>query len=212
MNAINWGSQPAASSIVPCRLLKHCPMMESHAKDPDPLPRLVHIGEIEFNLGEVVTGDATPQGTSMFCPIVGGHLKTVYPLPEGFGINSKATEGLRAEVLPGGGDNPLIYNNELAQINVSVIAKGQNNDHEFGITSFGLCEWNKLIFDMFNQNPEARSSEMGEINAWQVFRIKTDSPEYFWLNWACIIGQEKVIYKDSRLSTTHMKLFQFLVK
>lgn len=49
--------------------------MESHTKDPEPLPRLVHIGEIQFKLGEVVTGNSTPRGTFLFCPIIGGELK-----------------------------------------------------------------------------------------------------------------------------------------
>jgi hypothetical protein len=34
-----------------------------------------------------------------------------------------------------------------------------------------ICEWNKLIFDMMGQTAAARSTEMGEINAWQVFRM-----------------------------------------
>ncbi|KAJ5237725.1 hypothetical protein N7489_007816 [Penicillium chrysogenum] len=186
--------------------------MEPQTKDPDPLPRLVHIGDIQFNLGEVTTGGVTPRGNFIFCPITGGHFTTVFPLPDGFGIHSEAIEGLRAEVLPGGGDYPLIHNNELAELNVSVVAKGLNNDHIFRITSFGICEWNKLIFDMMGQTAAARSTEMGEINAWQVFRINTDSPEYAWLNWACIIGQERLIYEDGRMAKTHMKLFQFLVK
>ncbi|KAH7113722.1 hypothetical protein B0J11DRAFT_541178 [Dendryphion nanum] len=186
--------------------------MASRTKDPDPLPRLVHIGEIHFNLGEVTTGGVTPRGSFIFCPITGGHFTTVFPLPDGFGIHSEATEGLRAEVLPGGGDYPLIHNNELAELNVSVVAKGLNNDHIFRITSFGICEWNKLIFDMMDQTADARSTEMGEVNAWQVLRINTDSPEYAWLNWACIIGQERLIYENGRMATTHMKLFQFLVK
>ena len=49
--------------------------MEPQTKDPDPLPRLVHIGEIQFNLGEVTTGGVTPRGTFIFCPITGGELK-----------------------------------------------------------------------------------------------------------------------------------------
>jgi hypothetical protein len=46
--------------------------MEFRTKDLDPLPRLVHIGEIQFHLGEVTTGGVTPRGTFIFCPITGG--------------------------------------------------------------------------------------------------------------------------------------------
>ncbi|KAI9046666.1 hypothetical protein LZ554_009407 [Drepanopeziza brunnea f. sp. 'monogermtubi'] len=207
--------------------------MESPTKDDaattdtDPLPRLVHIGEIEFHLGEVTIGRETPRGTFLFCPITGGHFTTVFPLPSGFGIHhSTATAGLRAEILPGGGDYPLIHDGERAELNVSVVAKslinnnnnnsnsnGDNNERDiFRITSFGVCEWNDLVVDMMGQAAGARSTQLGEVNAWQVFRFNTDSREYAWLNWACVIGQERLLYEDGRMAKTQMKLFQFLVR
>jgi hypothetical protein len=65
---------------------------------------------------------------------------------------------------------------------------------------------------MLGQKADARSTDMGEVNAWQVARINTDSPEYAWLNWACIIRQEKLLYEDGRMAKTHLKLFKFLVR
>ena len=65
---------------------------------------------------------------------------------------------------------------------------------------------------MMHAAPDARSSDFGEVNSWQVLRINTDSAEYAWLNFALIIGQEKLIYEDRRLSATRLKLYQFLVR
>ncbi|KAI0391821.1 hypothetical protein F5Y17DRAFT_438826 [Xylariaceae sp. FL0594] len=188
--------------------------MEVTTNPPEPLPRLVHIGEIQFNLGEVYSGKSTPRGAFLFCPIVGGHFTTVFPLPEGLGIHSQATEGLRAEVLPGGGDYPQVHDQQFAELDVSVVAKGRHNNtnHLFRITSFGVCEWNQLVLNMLARTADARSTDQGEVNAWQVFRFNTDSTEYAWLNWACVIGQERLVYEDGRMAKTVMKLFQFLVK
>jgi hypothetical protein len=52
-------------------------------------------------------------------------------LPDEFGIHSEAIKSLRVEVLPGGGNYPLVHNNEIAELNVNVVAKGVNNDHLF---------------------------------------------------------------------------------
>lgn len=141
-----------------------------------------------------------------------GYFNTVYPLPEGFGIRSTATEGLRAKILQGGGDNPLIYNNQLAEINTNAVAQGINDPHVFRITSHGLCEWNPLVFSMMRNEADARTSSFGEVNTWQVFRINTDSKDFAWLNFACVIGQEKLVYEERRLAATIMKLYQFLVR
>ena len=65
---------------------------------------------------------------------------------------------------------------------------------------------------MMHAAPDARSSNFGEVNSWQVLRINTDSTDYAWLNFALIIGQEKLIYEDGRLSATRLKLYQFLVR
>lgn len=78
---INLEMQPTTVKVDYC-LLEHCPRMESHTKDPDPLPRLVHIGEIQFNLGEVIKGELSPRGTFSFCPITGGELKLKRTWPD----------------------------------------------------------------------------------------------------------------------------------
>ncbi|KAL8826321.1 MAG: hypothetical protein Q9191_003872 [Dirinaria sp. TL-2023a] len=179
---------------------------------PDIEPRLVHIGEIRFEIGETSLGGETPSGTFLYVPILGGYLNTVYPLHEGCGIRSTATEGLRAKILQGGSDYPLVYKDQLTVINVNAVAQGLNDPHIFRITSHGLCEWDPLVFSMMRQETDARSSSFGEINSWQVFRINTDSEHYAWLNFACVIGQEKLVYEEGRLAATRMKLYQFLVR
>lgn len=197
-------------------------------------PRLVHIGDIRFEIGDASLAGDTPRGTFLYVPIIGGifslnvlesgligpksylfstgYFNTVFPLPEGVGIRSSATEGLRAKVLQGGSDYPLVYKNQLTEINVNTIAQGLNTPHIFRITSHGLCEWDPLVFSMMHATPDARSSQFGEVNSWQVFRINTDSADYAWLNFAPIIGQEKLMYEGGRLAATRMKLYQFLVR
>ncbi|KAL9629229.1 MAG: hypothetical protein Q9164_006967 [Protoblastenia rupestris] len=182
---------------------------------PAPLdlePRLVHIGDIRFEIGDTSLAGDTPRGTFLYVPITGGYFNTVFPLPAGVGIRSSVTEGLRAKILQGGSDYPLVYKNQLTEINVNTVAQGINTPHIFRITSYGLCEWNPLVFSMIRAEPDARSSQFGEVNSWQVFRINTDSADYAWLNFALIIGQEKLIYEDGRLAATRMKLYQFLVR
>lgn len=144
--------------------------------------------------------------------IPSGYFNTVYPLPEGVGIQSTATEGLRTKILQGGSDYPLVYKDRLAEINVNTVAQDLKTAHIFRVTSHGLCEWNPLVFSMMRQEPEARSSSFGEVNSWQVVRINTDCKDYAWLNFALVIGQQKLMYEGGRLAATRMKLYQFLVR
>lgn len=42
------------------------------AAPPDTEPRLVHIGEIRFDIGETTLAGETPRGTFLYIPIIGG--------------------------------------------------------------------------------------------------------------------------------------------
>ena len=107
--------------------------------------RLVYIGDIGFEIGETSLAGDTPRGGGGFLvPITGGiclqrHMKIVplqltfssslqviylhpVPLPKGVGIRSNATKGLRVKILQGGSDYPLVYKNQLAEINVNTVA------------------------------------------------------------------------------------------
>ncbi|KAL8699008.1 MAG: hypothetical protein Q9201_006254 [Fulgogasparrea decipioides] len=198
---------------------------------PGTEPRLVHIGDIRLELGETSLGGETPRGSFSLGPdnwryrpeepleaqsapklqvadiLSLGYFNTVYPLPEGFGIQSTTTEGLRAKIFQGGSDYPLVYKDQLTEININAVAQGLNDPHVFRLTSHGLCEWGPLVSSMMRKEADARSSSFGEINLWQVYRINTDSKDYAWLNFACVIGQEKLVYEEGRLAATSMKLY-----
>ena len=116
-------------------------------------------------------------------------------------------------MLPGGHDYARVHGGgTLAEMSVSAAARGQNTAAVFQITSHGLCQWDHVVTAMVKQAPEARSSAFGEVETWQVFRVNTDSEEYGWLNYACLIGQEKLEYREGRMAATVMRLYQFLVR
>lgn len=112
-------------------------------------PALAPVAEVVVELGEPLDFGRTRDGVRRFTPILGGELRGIPGSPAG-----EALRGLRAEILPGGGDRQLVRADGAVEIDARYDARTADGAL-IGLHAAGL----RRVLDPGDPEPGAGTSD-----------------------------------------------------
>lgn len=161
------------------------------------IPKLEHVANLRLIPGTPQDAGSTPHGKATWIEVTSGVLSTVNG-------NTIAT------IKPGGGD---YLTRHVSDKTLGVDLHLLGHDASGTLFRFRASGYNYVTEEFMsvmdgNAPPESPPAEAPDLYGFEIIQVSTSSEEYWWLNFAVLVGQVKLVLGEKGIESVDYQLFK----